>query len=140
MVTVGDHSEFMHHVIAIKYPDRTAKGRYVVVLLVSDRKIGAWDRQRPRLTYLAKWNRLHALRIVWWERNDTIAVTPFDHRVPKTGERLVGAATVDVRSWHGFRLEARFRSRDVGQGWSFDVDVAAPVAIDSILEPEPDPE
>lgn len=129
----------MRYLEARRTYDPAHAHRFIVELLVADRAIGPWNRQRPRLVTLAKAGRLHGLRIIWFEGSDELTVTPFDERIASSGQPSSGIAILDTRKWTGERLEARIRSKDLGQGWAFDLDISTSVPIAGGFEPEPTP-
>ena len=138
-LTADKLSTAMRYLEARRYYDLAHAHRFIVELLIADREIGPWNRQRPRLVTLAKAGRLHGLRIIWFEGSDEITVTPFDERIASSGQPSSGIAILDTRKWTGERFEARIRSRDLGQGWAFDLDISTTVPIAGGFEPEPTP-
>ncbi|MFI5165669.1 MAG: ankyrin repeat domain-containing protein [Thermoanaerobaculales bacterium] len=136
--TTGGGTIQIHAAVATRYTVQDQPSKHYLVILMSDVPVAEADRTPSRLAELASAGGLHALRLVWKEGFDSLSVTPYDQRVPGSGQAVSDAAKIDLERYDDTRLEAQVSSRMVGQDWHFNVRLAGPVADGGIAPEEPD--
>lgn len=120
--SLGGRTTRLTHVYAARQPGARDASRTWLVVLLADRPVAEEDRAPTRLRSLAQAGRLRAVRVAWAEGH--VQATPYDPDADPLCLPVPGAASIDVQRSDD-RLEARLRSRSVGQAWEFDARVRA---------------
>ncbi len=126
------------HVYAMLERDKNIKGRDYLIVLLSDVAVAPLDQEPDRLLPLAKAGKVHALRIRWTQGTDALAVIPYHQRIPDSGLAFPSAATMNVTKFNDTIIDAAFKSKMLGQTWTFDAVVKAAVSRGFSADLEPD--
>lgn len=135
--TAGAPVRLTHVYASVEKDKRGGSSEYLIVL-VSDVAVAPSDQEPDRLSALAKAGTLHALRIRWTQGTDAIAVVPYHQRIAESGYAFPSALTMNIRKFNDTAIDAEFKSKMLGQTWTFDADVKAAVTRGGPTTIEPD--
>ncbi len=139
-LTVRGKTTTLRAVAVAEQADPEDSTGHWLVILASDRKVAEEDRTVARLTELARDGKLHALRILWRVGTDSVFAVPYDAALPQSGRRGSQHPTINLRRYGEGRLDAEFRSKQLGQDWFFHANVKAAVTSGGVAELEPEAE
>ncbi|MDQ2869517.1 MAG: ankyrin repeat domain-containing protein, partial [Acidobacteriota bacterium] len=139
-LTVRGKTTTLRAVAAAEQADPEDPAGHWLVILASDRKVAEEDRTVARLTELARDGKLHAVRILWRVGTDSVFAVPYDAGLPQSGRRGSEHPTINLRRFGEGRLDAEFRSKQLGQEWFFHANVKAAAPSGGVAELEPEAE
>ena len=136
--TAGAPVRFTHVYASLEADKRVATRTYLMIL-VSDVAVAPSAQSDPnQLNTLAKAGTLHAVRIRWVQGTDAISVVPYHSRIADSGFAHPSAATMNVTKLSDTLIDAQFKSKMLGQTWTFDATVKAAVSRGPSANLEPD--
>lgn len=136
--TAGAPVRFAHVYASLETDKRVASRTYVTIL-ISDVAVAPSAQSDPdQLNALAKSGTLHAVRIRWVQGTDAIAVVPYHSRIGDSGLARPSAVTMNVTKLSDTQIDAQFKSKMLGQTWTFDATVKAAISRGGTANLEPD--
>jgi hypothetical protein len=127
------------HVYASLEADKRVATRTYLMILVSDVAVApSAQSDPPNHNALASAGTLHAVRIRWVQGTDAISVVPYHSRIADSGLARPSAATVNVTKLSDTLIDAQFKSKMLGQTWTFDATVKAAISRGGSATLEPD--